>query len=98
MPFMIWQMSAMKFILRKKTPVDILIVPLLGVTIALVLGLLIRFPAIYVTYGIQFVVDKSTSAVPFVMGIVIAVLMVLVKLRGWQINKKYYNIIASEEI
>jgi len=66
---------AMKFILRKKTPVDILIVPLLGVTIALVLGLLIRFPAIYVTYGIQFVVDKSTSAVPFVMGIVIAVLM-----------------------
>jgi hypothetical protein len=33
-----------------------------------------------------------------IVTIVIAVLMVLVKLRGWQINKKYYNIMTSEEI
>ncbi len=66
---------AMKYILRKKTPVDILIVPLLGVALALIVGLLVRFPAIYVTYGVQYIISVSTNAVPFVMGIVIAVLM-----------------------
>ena len=66
---------AMKYILRKKTPVDILIVPLLGVALALLVGLLVRFPAIYVTYGVQYIISVSTNAVPFVMGIVIAVLM-----------------------
>lgn len=66
---------AMKYILKKKTPVDILIVPLLGVSLALIIGLLVRFPAIYVTYGVQYIISVSTNAVPFVMGIVIAVLM-----------------------
>ena len=66
---------AMKYILRKKTPVDILIVPLLGVALALLVGLLVRFPAIYVTYGVQYIISVSTNAVPFVMGIIIAVLM-----------------------
>ena len=65
----------MKYILKKKTPVDILIVPLFGVALALLIGLLVRFPAIYVTYGVQWLVSVSTNAVPFVMGIVIAVLM-----------------------
>ncbi len=66
---------AMKYILRKKTPVDILIVPLLGVSLALITGLLVRFPAIYVTYGVQYLIAVSTNAVPFIMGVVIAVLM-----------------------
>ena len=66
---------AMKYILKKKTPVDILIVPLLGVSLALIIGMLVRFPAIYVTYGVQYIISVSTNAVPFVMGIVIAVLM-----------------------
>jgi len=65
----------LKLILRKKTPVDILIVPLLGVSLALVFSLLIRYPAIYVTYGIQWIVDKGTTAVPFLMGIIVAVVM-----------------------
>lgn len=65
----------MKFILSKKTPVDILIVPLLGITLGTVMSLLIRYPAIYVTYGMQWLVDKGTTAVPFIMGIVVAVLM-----------------------
>ena len=65
----------MKFVLRKKTPVDILIVPLFAIACALIIGLLVRFPAIYVTYGVQFVVDKATLTVPFLMGIIVAVLM-----------------------
>ena len=66
---------AMKFVLRKKTPVDILLVPLFGVLVGGLLALGIRYPAIYVTYGIQWLVNAGTNAVPFVMGIVVAVLM-----------------------
>ncbi len=66
---------AMKYVLIKKTPVDILIIPLFGITVGLVGSLLIRYPAIYVTYAIQWLVNAGTEAVPFVMGIVVAVLM-----------------------
>ena len=65
----------MKVVLRKKTPVDILIVPLFAVTVGLIFALSLRFPAIYVTYAIQWLVNAGTNAVPFVMGIVVAVLM-----------------------
>ena len=65
----------MGLVLRKKTPVDILIVPLFAIASALIIGLLIRFPAIYVTYGIQWLVNAGTNTVPFVMGIIVAVLM-----------------------
>jgi uncharacterized membrane protein len=66
---------AIKFVIRKKTPVDILIVPLFGITVGTIVSLLIRYPAIYVTYGMQWLVNEGTNAVPFVMGIVVAVLM-----------------------
>ena len=66
---------AIKYTLVKKTPVDILIVPLFGLAVGLTTALLVRYPAIYVTYGIQWLVNAGTTAVPFVMGIVVAVLM-----------------------
>lgn len=62
-------------VLKKKTPVDILIVPLFGIIVGLITILLIRVPIIYVTYGIQFIVDKATLAAPFIMGIVVSVVM-----------------------
>ena len=65
----------MKLVLRKKTPVDILLIPLFTITVGTILSLLIRFPAIYVTYAIQWLVNEGTNAVPFIMGIVVAVLM-----------------------
>ena len=65
----------MKLVLVKKTPVDILIVPLFAIVTGLIIGALVRFPAIYVTYGVQFIVGWSTLRVPFVMGVLIAVLM-----------------------
>ncbi|MGM9858128.1 MAG: PTS transporter subunit IIC [Bacilli bacterium] len=65
----------MDLVLRKKTPVDILIVHLFGTVIAMIFSILIRYPAIYVTYGIQYIVDKATLAQPFFMGIIIAVVM-----------------------
>ena len=66
---------AMRYVLRKKTMVDILLVPLFGVFVAFLLSLGIRYPSIYVTYGIQFVVDKGTLAAPFIMGVIVAVVM-----------------------
>ena len=66
---------AMKYVLVKKTPVDILIVPLFGITVGLIGSLLIRYPAIYVTFAIQWLVNAGTNAVPFIMGIIVAVLM-----------------------
>ena len=66
---------AMKFVLRKSTPVDIIIVPLFGIVVGLVGALLIRFPAIYVTFGFQWLINEGTKTVPFIAGIVVAVLM-----------------------
>lgn len=66
---------AMKYTLVKKTPVDILLVPLFGIIVGVTAGWLLRFPAIYVTYGVQWLVNSGTNAAPFLMGIVVAVLM-----------------------
>ena len=64
-----------KLVLRKKTPVDILLVPLFSITVGTICSLLIRYPAIYVTYGVQWLVNEATNVVPFIMGIVVSVLM-----------------------
>jgi len=66
---------AMKYVIRKKTPVDIIIIPLFGVAAGTLLSLGIRYPAISVTYAVQWLVGTSTKAVPFVAGMVVAVLM-----------------------
>ena len=65
----------MKYVLKKKTPVDIILIPLFGVAYATILSLGIRYPAISVTYAIQWLVGAGTKAVPFVAGMVVAVLM-----------------------
>lgn len=65
----------MKLVLTKKTPVDILIVPLFTVIVGATISMLVRYPLIYVTYGVQWIVSNATNVVPFLMGIIIAVLM-----------------------
>lgn len=65
----------MQFVLKKKTPVDIILIPLFGVALATVISLGIRYPAICVTYSIQWLVDSGTTVVPWLMGIIVAVLM-----------------------
>lgn len=65
----------MKLVFRKKTPVDILIIPLFGIIIGTIFSMLVRYPLIYVTYGIQWLVNYGTNAVPLIMGAVVAVLM-----------------------
>lgn len=65
----------MKLVFRKKTPLDILIIPLFGVIVGGLISLGVRYPLIYVTYGIQWLVGNATNIVPFLMGIVISVIM-----------------------
>ncbi|MCH5180156.1 MAG: PTS sugar transporter subunit IIC [Erysipelotrichales bacterium] len=62
-------------ILKKKTPVDIILIPLLSVILGMICAMLIRYPTIFVTYAIQWLINVATKAQPFIMGIVIAVLM-----------------------
>ena len=64
-----------KLVLKNKTPVDILLIPLFGVTVGMILSLTLRFPTIYVTFGVQYLINSSTKAVPFIMGILVSVLM-----------------------
>ena len=64
-----------KLIFKKKTPVDILIIPLLGVIVSTIISLLCRYPLIYVTYAIQWLVNYGTNAAPLIMGAIVAVLM-----------------------
>ncbi len=66
---------AMKYVLRKKTPIDVLLIPLFGISVCLVASLLVRYPAIYVTYGMQWLVNSGTNTIPLIMGIVVSVLM-----------------------
>ena len=64
-----------KLVFTKKTPVDIVIVPLFGAIAGLLISMGIRYATVYVTYSIQWLINEGTKAVPFVMGIVVAVLM-----------------------
>ena len=64
-----------KYVLTKKTPVDIILVPLFGITVGLFLSLGIRYPAICVTWAIQWLVNAGTTTVPFIMGVIVSVLM-----------------------
>ena len=64
-----------KLVPRKKTSVDILIIPLFTCAVGLLLSLGIRYPAAYVTFAVQWLINVSTNAVPFIMGVVVAVLM-----------------------
>lgn len=66
---------AMKYVLVKKTPVDIILIPLFGVAVGTIVSLGVRYPAIAVTYGIQWLVNSGTKTLPFFMGVIVAVLM-----------------------
>ena len=65
----------MKLILKKKTPVDIIIVPLFASLIAGLFAFVTSPAIIFVTTGIGKVIEEATNLHPFIMGIIIAVVM-----------------------
>lgn len=66
---------ALNFILKKRTPFDILLVPLLGITLAIVITLLVSAPIRFVVLNIQDFIVHATVYAPFFMSITIAVIM-----------------------
>ena len=63
------------FILKKKTPVDIVLIPFVIVLIGTILTSILNFPISYVTKSVGYIVGVATEYAPFLMGIVIAVVM-----------------------
>lgn len=64
-----------RFIFRKPTPVDIIIIPLLGLLVAYGITILIGPPVALMMSSIGAVIQSATTVQPFIMGIIIAVLM-----------------------
>lgn len=62
-------------ILKKKTPVDIIIIPLLTVLISSIIAIIVCGPISYVTTLVGDFIEVAMDTVPFVMGILISVVM-----------------------
>ena len=65
----------LKYVMVRKTPVDLILIPLVGLSVAISYSFLLAEWVHYVTIGIQFVIEASFKAVPFLMCIIISVLM-----------------------
>lgn len=65
----------MKVILRKKTPVDIIIIPLFSLIVAGLFSVVICGPVSYLTTLVGNFVNEATEYQPLLMGIIIAVVM-----------------------
>ncbi|MCR5348113.1 MAG: PTS sugar transporter subunit IIC [Bacilli bacterium] len=66
---------ALRYVMRKKTPVDLLLIPLLGIGTAMLYSFLAAEWVHYVTIGLSIVIEKSFAVIPFLMCIVISVLV-----------------------
>ena len=64
-----------KYAYYKKTPVDIIIIPLGTLIISYLLYILIDNPIHYLTVALGNFINNATNTAPFIMGIVIAVVM-----------------------
>lgn len=71
----IFGILAMRYVLVRRTPVDILLVPLFGSIVAVILTLLLSGPVGFVLTYISSGIHSATALAPFPMSIVIAVVM-----------------------
>lgn len=64
-----------RLILKKKTPVDILLIPFLNCIFAFIVGWILVLPINFLIDGLAQFIDYATMYQPFLMGVVISVLM-----------------------
>ena len=64
-----------RLILKKKTPVDILLIPLMMALISFGVGYVVEMPLTWVMDSLASFIDYATSVQPFLMGVLIAVVM-----------------------
>lgn len=67
-----------KKLLTKKTPIDILIIPLVYVIIGSILSVVLIYPCYYLIYGIQRVIEVSMPLMPVLMSAIISVIVGIV--------------------
>lgn len=67
-----------KKIVVKKTPVDILLIPLLYVILGSLLGFVFIYPCYYLIFAIQKVIEVSMPLIPGIMSIIISVIVGMV--------------------
>ncbi len=68
-------MVIIKYVFKKKTPVDIIIIPLLIAIAAFIVGWLFKFPIEWLIDGLAKIIDYFAAEQPFIMGIIVSVLM-----------------------
>ncbi len=68
-------MEGLKLILRKRTPVDIILIPMVSAAIAFLVANLIGEPVSLFMQGIGQFINTATTYQPFFMGVVIAAVM-----------------------
>lgn len=66
---------AIKFINKKKTPVDLILIPLVGLLTAIIYSALLAEWVHFITLFISWVIQVSTNAVPVLMCIIISALV-----------------------
>lgn len=71
----IFTVLLVKLVLRNKTPVDIILVPLYTILVGSILTLILSYPVGLITKGIGNFIGVATSLQPFLMGIIISVVM-----------------------
>lgn len=65
----------MNLVLRKKTPVDIIIIPLFSLVVASAIAIIVCGPVSYLTTIVGSFVNEATEYQPFIMGVLISVIM-----------------------
>ena len=63
------------YIYKKKTSVDIILIPLFGAFIGTLITLVAYYPTWAITFVIRWLISEGTTLLPLLMGIVVAVLM-----------------------
>lgn len=66
---------AIKFVMRKKTPVDLILVPLVGIVAAMAYSFLLAEWVHFITVFIGWLIEISFNVIPFLMCIIISVLV-----------------------
>lgn len=71
----IFCLLAIKLVMRKKTPVDLILIPLVGILFAMIYSTLFGYFIHYITIGIGKLVEISFEAIPWIMAILVSILV-----------------------
>lgn len=74
----IFTILIIKNLIKKKTPIDILLIPIIYVIVGSILGFILIYPSYYLIYFIQSIIETSMPLIPVVMSMIISVIMGMV--------------------